>query len=690
VNKILTGYLDEISYFPDERLVCRISGRGKATARIVRLEKTDDFQVDSISTPGQTEIVAELEEQALDAGSGFSFELPQDVTRSAFTVSVPVCLTFIDDQPRVVIAFEGSDSSASLVVDHHGLSWQVKDAPATKDALPVTLNEWEDLSVSVDPVAGTITAQLAGRSITTQAVLSGSLTITLGRKLQSFGSGCYGRFEGPVVQGSVISGPHQARPLVAFDFSSDFSANSIETAGIVGSFINHPTRRVLGRHRPDILSGFQDGNTTPYKAVHVHALDMTDARWKPTFEFTVPADCASGVYAVDIAGDDGGTLRLPFVIKSRQPTGQVLFILPTNTYIAYANERLAFSERGAAIASDTDGIHLNDLDEALGNEPLLGASVYDRHADGSGVHYSSRRRPVLNLTPDYQGWWCTQAPRHFLADLNIPRWLDHIGQQYDVVTDEDVHRCGSDLLKAYKVVMTGTHPEYPSPENLKAMHEFSATGNLLYLGGNGFYWVTGHDPQDLGVIETRRGYAGQRNWTSDPLELRLSTNNEQGGLWRHRGLAPNRLTGVGSVAVGFTKGSGYERTPESFEAKFASFFEGVDSTIGDEGEILGGAASDELDASNVELGTPANAVVLARSRHNRTYLPFIEEEVEIQHNLGGDLNPTVKSEIVYFERPTGGKVFSAGAINFCGALGVKNFDNSASRLLRNVLTNFLS
>ncbi len=685
MSKNLKGYLDEISYFSSERLICRVSGRGKATARIAKLAKAAAFHVESIPIANSGEITAELEEQPLDAGSGFFFELPQDVTQSAFTVTVPVCLTFIDNQPRVVIAIEGSSSSASLVVDEYGLSWQGDYAPATKDALPVVLNEWEDLSVSVDPVTETITAQFAERSVTTQAVLHGSVKIMLGRKLQSFGSGCYGRFEGPVVYDDKT-----LTPLVAFDFSSDFASNSIESSGIVGRFVNHPTRRVLGRRRPDILSGFQDGDAAPYNAIHVHALDMTDAKWNPTFEFTVPPDCASGVYAVDIVGDDGARLRLPFVLKARQPTGQVLFILPTNTYIAYANERLAFSERGAAIASDTDGIHLNALDEALGNEPLLGASGYDRHADGSGVHYSSRRRPVLNLTPDYQGWWCTQAPRHFLADLNIPRWLDHIGQQYDVVTDEDVHRHGSDLLKAYQVVMTGTHPEYPSPENLKAMHEFSTTGNLLYLGGNGFYWVTGHDPRDLGVIETRRGYAGQRNWTSDPLELRLSTNNEQGGLWRHRGVAPNRLTGVGSVAVGFTKGSGYERTPESFDAKFASFFEGVDSPIGEEGEILGGAASDELDASNVELGTPANAVVLARSRHNRTYLPFIEEEVEIQHNLGGDLNPTVKSEIVYFERPTGGKVFSAGAINFCGALGVNNFDNSASRLVRNVLTNFLS
>jgi N,N-dimethylformamidase len=687
MSSMLMGYLDELSVEAGETVIGRLSGLGKASARVVRLAKVSEFETESRPVEGFDPVAVELELQQLDAGSGFTFTLDRRLMRGSFVLRIPVCVTFIEERAHVLLALMHGSRIAEVMVDRSGLAWRVGNAPRNASRLSIGVGDWHVLTIKA--AADALSLSLGEDDIVADVLASEAeepWSIMVGRGFQSFGDGCYARFEGP----TVYDPADMSAPVLSFDFASDFASPSIVSSGVVGRFLNHPTRRVLGRRRPDILGGSSDAEPSCYGAIHVHALDLTDARWEETVAIRLPERCASGIYALDIGTDRGERLRLPFVIRASSTHARTLFILPTNTYIAYGNERLAFSERGAAIAADTDGIQLNALDEALGAEPLLGASIYDRHVDRSGVHYSSRRRPILNLTPDYHGWWCTQVPRHFLADLNIPRWLDHIGESYDLVTDEDVHRQGSTLLKRYDVVITGTHPEYPSLENLRAMHKFGATGHLIYMGGNGFYWVTGHDPSDLGVIEARRGFAGQRNWTSDVLEVRLSTNGETGGLWRHRGLAPNMLTGVGSVAVGFTKGSGYERTPESRSERFAAFFEGVGDTIGDEGEILGAAASDELDASNVALGTPKDAVVLARSKHNRTYLPFIEEEMEIQHNLGGDHNRTVRSEIVFFERPTGGKVFAAGAVNFCGALGTNSFENSAARLATNVLRSFLS
>ena len=37
-----------------------------------------------------------------------------------------------------------------------------------------------------------------------------------------------------------------------------------------------------------------------------------------------------------------------------------------------------------------------------------------------------------------------------------------MGHRYDVVTDEDLHAEGLELLAPYKVVLTPTHPEYQS------------------------------------------------------------------------------------------------------------------------------------------------------------------------------------------------------------------------------------
>ena len=49
-----------------------------------------------------------------------------------------------------------------------------------------------------------------------------------------------------------------------------------------------------------------------------------------------------------------------------------------------------------------------------------------------------------------------------MADTHLIDWLEVKGFEVDVITDEDLHFEGAALLKPYKVVLTGTHPEYYS------------------------------------------------------------------------------------------------------------------------------------------------------------------------------------------------------------------------------------
>ena len=72
----------------------------------------------------------------------------------------------------------------------------------------------------------------------------------------------------------------------------------------------------------------------------------------------------------------------------------------------------------------------------------------------------------------------------------------------------------------------------------------------MYLGGNGFYWVTSVDPTRPHMIEVRRGMGGTRAWNSAPGRAYHSTTGEMGGLWRHRGKAPNQLAGIGFSSHG--------------------------------------------------------------------------------------------------------------------------------------------
>ena len=57
---------------------------------------------------------------------------------------------------------------------------------------------------------------------------------------------------------------------------------------------------------------------------------------------------------------------------------------------------------------------------------------------------------------------------------------------YDVITDEDLHREGVAALKPYRVVLNCTHNEYYSERMMDATEDYLArAAGLLYLGGNG-------------------------------------------------------------------------------------------------------------------------------------------------------------------------------------------------------------
>ena len=310
--------------------------------------------------------------------------------------------------------------------------------------------------------------------------------------------------------------------------------------------------------------------------------------------------------------------------KSGTATARAAYLVPTLTYMAYANDRMrSFDEHAAGITARK--VVKDPLDLYLAEHPEFAASIYDIHSDGSGYCYSSRLRPIVAMRPKYR-FWIVGAPRHYAADLYLADWLEHKGIEFDVITDEDLHHERTELLQQYKVVMTGTHPEYWTTPMLGALETYLGEGGrLMYLGGNGFYWVTSIDPTRPQIVEIRRGTSGTRAWNSAPGEAFHSTNGEMGGLWRHRGKTPNQLVGVAFAAQGWEgTAPGYTRQPGSFDPRAEFIFEGVgkDEIIGDFGLALGGAAGDELDRADYGLGTPAHALVLATSSgHNRFVLP---------------------------------------------------------------------
>jgi N,N-dimethylformamidase len=247
-------------------------------------------------------------------------------------------------------------------------------------------------------------------------------------------------------------------------------------------------------------------------------------------------------------------------------------------------------------------------------------------------------------------------------------------------------------LSGYRVVLTGSHSEYWTRQMLDAMETYlSQGGRLMHLGGNGMYWVTSVDPERPHVMEVRRGASGTRTYTSPPSEMNHSTTGEPGGLWQHRGRAPQKLVGVGFSAWGPGKGSPYRRLPASFDPRVKFVFEGIgdDEAIGEFGLVVGAAGGYEVDRMDVTLGTPPHALRLATADAYATrYFPAIEELMDVAA-YPGLTKHLLSADMVYFTLPGGGGVFTTGSISWCGSLSWNAYDNNVSRITMNVLQRFL-
>ena len=217
------------------------------------------------------------------------------------------------------------------------------------------------------------------------------------------------------------------------------------------------------------------------------------------------------------------------------------------------------------------------------------------------------------------------------------------------------------IIKDYKVLITSSHPEYHSTKCWDTIYNYQLSGgNLIYLGGNGWYWRIVWHNKFPGIIEVRRAEDGVRSWEAEPGEYYHSFNGEYGGLWRRLGRAPNKLLGIGFSGQGFDVSSYYRRTKQSYLKEVDFIFKDIkEDILGDFGLVGGGAAGLELDRYDQSLGSPKNCYVLATSEnHSDLYLGVTEEIGVNMPNQSGSQNPNVKADLVYFKKNSGSKKFN--------------------------------
>ena len=138
-----------------------------------------------------------------------------------------------------------------------------------------------------------------------------------------------------------------------------------------------------------------------------------------------------------------------------------------------------------------------------------------------------------------------------MADLYVIHWLEHLGIQYEVMGDEDLHRLGAEALTSYSAIICAGHHEYWTPEMLDALETYlEAGGNLQYMAGNGLYWPTSIDPERPHLIEVRRR-GGTATNQAEPGELQHNSTGLLGGTWSLHGRSSHRLVGIGMAGQGF-------------------------------------------------------------------------------------------------------------------------------------------
>ena len=724
------GYVTPLRGRPGDRLEFKVSSRENAafSARVVRIDCADpnpagpgikyvpvDFGLDPAPQPGVL--------QAVRQGSYGLADVHEIKSGSAWQLDI--CFqNLLDRSERQAIASlqdsSGTQGLALVVaagrlqvfvwngLDEEGSPVSASIPAETTSELAVDRGKWYAARVCVEPDRGLMVelqdpfAQegksspdvwfapgfaMPDNAVWTRLVVAGAL---LGEAPSLLFNG---RIEAPMLS---LIGQAGAKVIAAWDFSKDIQASSVPD--LINSnrrmqLFNAPMRAVRGVH----WSGHHmDWKTRPeeYAAIHFHEDDLADCDWQTSILLEIPQHTESAVYGL-VVDNGAGQDTIPFFVLPPDggPYAPVAYLASTLTYIAYGNHARGNYEGGLAERIADWGGYPHHPDVVT----QFGKSTYDRHPDGSGISLSSRHRPLLTMRPGYLTFPDPNGSglRHFPADSHLTDWLRVKGIPFDVITDEDLHEQGADVLAPYQVVLTGSHPEYHTRQMLEALQAYRRNGgHFAYLGGNGFYWkiAVGGDASHL--LEVRRAEGGVRAWASEPGEYYHQLDGEYGGLWRRNGIPPQMIGGVGFTVQGEFEGSHYRRTPESYDTSVSWLFEGVeDETFGGFGLSGGGAAGFELDQTDPLLGTPVNAVVIAVSEgHGGSFMTVPEEILTwTLRNPSERRHQGICAHMAYAAPHDGwGALFTTGSITFTGSLSHSDYSNDVSTILENYLRHFLA
>ena len=433
-------------------------------------------------------------------------------------------------------------------------------------------------------------------------------------------------------------------------------------------------------------------------ALRLASDDLYDCGWALTHEFVIPTGSRPGLYCARADFEHAGQPQVCFVtFLVRKPAdaeqASLLVLCSSNTWTAYNStpfmKNLEANQKW--FASTAGGVNVDPRAPAY--------SCYLNHRGGQPAYQFGLRMPWPVAGPDVWYSGPEMGYSHLMRGERFTHvWLDENGFDYDLILDLDLHR-DPELLDGYKSVLLNGHSEYWSSESYRGLDSYLRQGGTaIVFSGNTMFWRVSFNAACT-IMECRKLDNRIGGMTHASVgELYHSQDSKRGSLMRECGMAAWQNLGLecdgwggitppefgvyhteaadhflfhGPEPVGLKPGETFGHAPDG----------GVPKAIGHEWDVRLSrlkSYTKNVPADFTWPEEPGGMVTLARGVRAQTHvLDYFTEPVTAPDG-------TV-AEMIYWERPQGGKVFHGGAIAVGWALSA---DPKLQKLVRNVLHHF--
>lgn len=361
------------------------------------------------------------------------------------------------------------------------------------------------------------------------------------------------------------------------------------------------------------------------------------------------APSRSGLYYFHARTRSGQFFAFPWIVAPQRPQARLAVLASNINWNAYNS----FGGRSnyilcaelpprPTVNSRQDLVRYTDPDHVFYDREDYAPLSFDRPEP---INHVDEHEQITDPIEGRQA--CHVAP----AEWRLLGWLEREGFDYDLYAETQLH-FGTLRLDDYQVLILSTHPEYWSRRMYDTLKQWvmDRGGKLMYLGGNGLNCEVELLDQTRMIV--RNG--DKREIRRRKLESRMHLRHE----------SEASLLGVVYTDAGAMTGAPY-RVVDADHWAFAGTGLKQQDLFGVNSLHMrcpGGASGHETD--KVSPSSPRNVHLLAKGTNR---------------DDGG-------AEMVYFDTPSGGAVFSAGSIAYPASLVV---DHPLSLVTANVLRRML-